>query len=66
VPTLLFKLKNEIDTSAKPSGHWGTGREFCALDPIFKLVVVLNSCGYGPSYWGAGVLGLRAVKVFAG
>jgi len=52
--------------SAKPSGHWGTGREFCALDPIFKLVVVLNSCGYGPSYWGAGVLGLRAVKVFAG
>ena len=48
-----------LHTSAKPSGHWGTGREFCALDPIFKLVVVLNSCGYGPSYWGA-------VKVFAG
>jgi len=51
--------------SAKPSGHWDTGREFCAPDPIFKLVVVLSSYGYILSYWGACVLGLRAVKVFA-
>jgi len=41
--------------SAKSSGHWDTGHEFCAPDPIFKLVVVLSSCGYGLSYWGAGV-----------
>jgi len=59
-------LQQPKGASAKRSDRWDAGREFCAPGPIFKLVVVLSSCEYGLSYWGAGVLGLRVVKMFAG
>ena len=42
-----------LGSSQKQSNHWDTGHEFCAPGPIFKLVVVLSSCEYCLSYWGA-------------